>query len=161
MARTRRRLATPTIRLDTRSLERVRQGALALRLASNPSRLKIILRLADGERTVDELARDLGCDSREAAMVLDPLRRGGLVKSGGKRFENCYDLTDIGFKTVRFVSQTFGPFHWNGPLSEPSELNKVRHSETRYSSQEEINLKQRPNDKGRETLTSDRCNGTV
>ncbi len=134
---------------------------MALRLASNPGRLKIILRLADGEQTVDELARDLGCTTPDAAKMLDPLRRGGLVRSGGKRFENCYDLTDIGFKTVRFISQTFGPFHWRGALSETSEMNKVRHPEPEQSSQEEIDFKRRPNDKGLETPAPDRCNGTV
>ena len=76
MARIRRRLAKPTRTLDTRSLARLRAGALALRLASNPSRLKAILRLADGERTVEELARDPDCSTREAATMLDPLRRG-------------------------------------------------------------------------------------
>jgi hypothetical protein len=94
-------------------------------------------------------------------MLLDPLRRGGLVKGGGKRFENCYDLTDVGFKTVRFISRTFGPFHWKGPLSEPSKMNKVGHSEIENSSQEASNLKRRPNDKGLETLAPDRRNGTL
>ncbi len=161
MARIRRRIANPTRNLDTRSLERVREGALALRLASNPERLKIILRLGDGEQTVAELARDLGCSTAEAAMKLDPLRRAGLVKSAGKRFENCYDLTDIGFKTVRFVSQTFGPFHWIAPLSGKSEMNKVRLRETEYASQEEIDLKRRPNDKGLDPPAPDRRNGTL
>ena len=93
--------------------------------------------------------------------MLDPLRRGGLVKSGGKRFENCYDLTDIGFKMVRFMSQTFGPFHWRGTLSETSEMNTVSHTATGYPTQEEIDLKRSPNDKGLETSAPDRCNGIV
>jgi DNA-binding transcriptional ArsR family regulator len=157
-----RTLKGAAITLDSRSAERLRKGALALRLASNPFRLRIILRLSEGQRTVEELARDLGFSVLQASSNLDPLRRGGLVKSDGKRRQdNRYDLTEVGFKTVRYIVQTFGAIHWKEPLPKPPKANRVGRKETDILPPEEIDLPRRPNDKGLTTPASDRCNGTL
>lgn len=148
--------------LDNRSVGRLRKGVLALRLASNPFRLKIILRLSEGGRTVEELADDLGFRISQAHPNLDILRRGGLVKSGGKRrCDNRYDLTDVGFKTARFFLQTFGPIHWKEPLPRTPQTNRVGRKETDALKPEEIDLPCSPNDKGLTAHPPDRCNGTL
>ena len=157
-----RMLHDATSTLDCRSAGRIRKGGAGARLASNPFRLRVILRLNDGQRTIEELAQDLGFSVRQVHANVEHLRRGGLVKSDGKRRDdNRYDLTEMGFKTVRFIIQTFGPFHWKEPLPTRGQSNRVGRKESDILQPEEIDLPCSPNDKGLTSPASDRCNGTL
>jgi len=129
MSYTKRKLLEPGSTLETRSAQRLRKSAYTLSLASNPTRLRIIFRLAEGERGINELSEDLGLGVRDLANYVDALRRGGLVKSDGTKRHNCYDLTEVGFKTVRFISHTFGPIKWSEPLPAGAKTNRVGRQE--------------------------------
>lgn len=70
------------------------QFARVARALANPHRLQLIELLAQGERRVDDLAREAGLSVANASQHLQSLRRGGLVESRREGTAIHYRLAD-------------------------------------------------------------------
>jgi ArsR family transcriptional regulator len=77
----------------TTDADRVRAAAIARALA-DPKRLCVVERLADGERSVSDLSRDIGCQVPNMSQHLAVLRSAGLVLSRREGSTVFYRLTD-------------------------------------------------------------------
>jgi len=72
---------------------RARAAAIARALA-DPKRLCVVERLGDGERSVSELSRDVGCQVPNMSQHLSVLRSAGLVASRREGSTVFYRLVD-------------------------------------------------------------------
>jgi ArsR family transcriptional regulator len=72
---------------------RVHAAAIARALA-DPKRLCVVECLADGERSVSQLSRDVGCQVPNMSQHLAVLRAAGLVSSRRDGSTVFYRLTD-------------------------------------------------------------------
>jgi ArsR family transcriptional regulator len=79
--------------LESTDVARGRAAALARALA-DPKRLCVLERLADGERSVSELSRDVGCQVPNMSQHLSVLRSAGLVATRREGSTVFYRLTD-------------------------------------------------------------------
>jgi DNA-binding transcriptional ArsR family regulator len=84
--------------LDTELL-RDRSAAVARALA-DAKRLCVVERLADGERSVSELSRDVGCQVPNMSQHLAVLRSAGIVASRREGNTVFYRLADPGVLEV-------------------------------------------------------------
>ena len=71
-------------------------GPLAerFRLLSEPTRLRLLDLLRDGERTVGDLAGDLGCTQANVSKHLAMLAEGGLVSRRRDGLRSYYGVAD-------------------------------------------------------------------
>jgi DNA-binding transcriptional ArsR family regulator len=129
MSYTKHRLTRPQTTPLPRSAQRLRRGAFTLSVVSHPVRLRIVFRLAEGARDTSQLAEDLGVHATSMPGYLDELRRGGLVRTQHQGKQRVYDLTEVGFKTVRFLRDTFGAIEWSEPLPRSVETTIVPSNE--------------------------------
>ena len=74
-------------------LIRDRSAAIAKAL-SDAKRLCVVERLADGERSVSDLSRDVGCQVPNMSQHLSVLRAAGLVESRREGSTVLYRLVD-------------------------------------------------------------------
>jgi DNA-binding transcriptional ArsR family regulator len=72
---------------------RVRAASIARALA-DPKRLCVLEHLADGERSVSDLSRDVGCQVPNMSQHLSVLRTAGLVASRREGNTVFYRLVD-------------------------------------------------------------------
>lgn len=72
--------------------ENARHAAALLKAMSNPSRLVILCQLAEGERSVGELARIVGLSQSGISQHLAVLRRGAVVATRRERQTVLYSL---------------------------------------------------------------------
>ncbi|HEX7225747.1 MAG TPA: metalloregulator ArsR/SmtB family transcription factor [Candidatus Limnocylindria bacterium] len=79
--------------LATTDEARSRTAAIARALA-DPKRLCVVERLADGERSVSELSRDVGCQVPNMSQHLAVLRSAGLVSTRRDGSTVFYRLAD-------------------------------------------------------------------
>ena len=79
--------------VQTTEATRTRAAAIARALA-DPKRLCVVERLADGERSVSELSRDVGCQVPNMSQHLTVLRTAGLVASRREGSTVFYRLVD-------------------------------------------------------------------
>jgi len=82
-----------TASLVSSELERERSAAIA-RALSDPKRLCVLETLADGERSVSELSRDVGCQVPNMSQHLAVLRSAGLVVTRRDGNNVFYRLAD-------------------------------------------------------------------
>ena len=82
-----------TTLLVSSELERERSAAIA-RALSDPKRLCVLETLADGERSVSELSRDVGCQVPNMSQHLAVLRSAGLVVTRRDGNNVFYRLAD-------------------------------------------------------------------
>jgi len=80
-------------RAQTDDASRNRAAAIARALA-DPKRLCVVERLADGERSVSELSREVGCQVPNMSQHLTVLRSAGLVASRRQGSTVLYRLVD-------------------------------------------------------------------
>jgi DNA-binding transcriptional ArsR family regulator len=78
---------------STTDADRARAAAIARALA-DPKRLCVVERLADGERSVSDLSRDIGCQVPNMSQHLSVLRSAGLVVSRREGSTVFYRLAD-------------------------------------------------------------------
>jgi ArsR family transcriptional regulator len=78
---------------QTTDAGRARAAAIARALA-DPKRLCVVERLADGERSVSDLSRDVGCQVPNMSQHLTVLRSAGLVASRREGSTVFYRLVD-------------------------------------------------------------------
>jgi DNA-binding transcriptional ArsR family regulator len=79
--------------LSLTDADRLRAAAVARALA-DPKRLCVVERLADGERSVSDLSRDIGCQVPNMSQHLAVLRSAGLVLSRREGSTVYYRLAD-------------------------------------------------------------------
>jgi len=79
--------------LHTTEADRVRAAGIARALA-DPKRLCIVERLGQGERSVSDLSRDIGCQVPNMSQHLSVLRSAGLVASRREGSTIFYRLVD-------------------------------------------------------------------
>jgi len=81
---------------DTTRLKQVQRAAILLKQASDPTRLRILDMLADGERHVGSLCEELNQTQPAVSHHLALLRHGGLISPRRNGKQNIYSLTDSG-----------------------------------------------------------------
>ncbi len=79
--------------LSSTDADRVRAAAIARALA-DPKRLCVVERLAEGERSVSDLSRDIGCQVPNMSQHLSVLRAAGLVATRRDGSTVFYRLVD-------------------------------------------------------------------
>ena len=77
------------------------QLAIIAKSLSNPNRLELLDFLAQGERSVDELAKASGLSVANTSQHLQDLRRSGLVKNRAEGKQAFYSLSD--YKVVELI----------------------------------------------------------
>ena len=87
----------------TRSPERIRRAVTLLKLASNPSRMAILLVLADGAKGLADVYAAAGGSQSAVNPQLALLRNGGLVAAVRRGNNTSYGLTDRGHAVLRGV----------------------------------------------------------
>ena len=79
--------------ISTTDASRARAANIARALA-DPKRLCVLEQLADGERSVSDLSRDVGCQVPNMSQHLGVLRTAGLVASRREGTTVFYRLAD-------------------------------------------------------------------
>jgi DNA-binding transcriptional ArsR family regulator len=77
-------------------LAQARRASILLKHVSDPTRLQVILILAEGERHVGALCNQLSQSQPAVSHHLALLRHGGIIAPRRQGKNNFYSLTDIG-----------------------------------------------------------------
>jgi DNA-binding HxlR family transcriptional regulator len=85
----------------------LRSAAYTLSILSHPMRLSIMLRLAEGQRHIGQLSKEMSANVNTLSGYLGQLRQGGLVMTEHKGTRSYHSLTDKGRQMVRFIRDTF------------------------------------------------------
>ena len=94
--------------LQTTDAARIHAAAIARALA-DPKRLCVVERLAEGERSVSELSREVGCQVPNMSQHLTVLRSAGLVTSRREGSTVFYRLAnDRVLDAYRLLQQVAG-----------------------------------------------------
>jgi DNA-binding transcriptional ArsR family regulator len=89
---------------SSRTLAEIRRVAELLKQVSDPTRLQVLMLLAEKERNVSELCADLGTQSQPAVSHhLALLRHGRLIEPRRSGKHNFYALTDAGRELAHVV----------------------------------------------------------
>ncbi len=80
-----------------------RRASILLKHVSDPTRLQVILILADGERHVGALCAQLSQSQPAVSHHLALLRHGGIIAPRRQGKNNFYSLTDTGTDLARVV----------------------------------------------------------
>jgi DNA-binding transcriptional ArsR family regulator len=90
-------------------LAEIRRVADLLKQVSDPTRLQVVMLLAEKERNVSELCTDLGSQSQPAVSHhLALLRHGRLIEPRRSGKHNFYGLTDAGRELAQVVHSVVG-----------------------------------------------------
>jgi DNA-binding transcriptional ArsR family regulator len=82
---------------------KARRASILLKHVSDPTRLQVILILAEGERHVGALCAQLGQSQPAVSHHLALLRHGGIIAPRRQGKNNFYSLTDTGSDLARVV----------------------------------------------------------
>ena len=80
--------------MESATDERRSHAAAVARALADPKRLCVLERLAEGERSVSDLSRDVGCQVPNMSQHLAVLRSAGLVTTRRQGSTVFYRLTD-------------------------------------------------------------------
>ncbi len=86
----------------------IQRAATLLKQVSDPTRLQVILMLADGERHVGALSDELSQSQPAVSHHLALLRHGGIIAPRRQGKNNFYGLTDIGEELATVVKTVIG-----------------------------------------------------
>jgi DNA-binding transcriptional ArsR family regulator len=89
-------------------LKRAQQAATRLKQVSDPTRLKIILMLAEGEKHVGGLCEAVKQSQPATSHHLALLRHGGIIAPRRKGHNNFYALTEAGEQLASVVKKLVG-----------------------------------------------------
>jgi DNA-binding transcriptional ArsR family regulator len=84
-------------------LKQARRAAMLLKHVSDPTRLQIVLTLAESEQHVGALCEQLSQSQPAVSHHLALLRHGGVIAPRRQGKNNFYGLTDIGIELSRVV----------------------------------------------------------
>jgi ArsR family transcriptional regulator, zinc-responsive transcriptional repressor len=87
----------------TQRLRKAQRAAILLKQASDPTRLQIILTLADGEKHVGALCDELNQTQPAVSHHLALLRHGSLITPRRQGKNNYYSLTESGQELAKVV----------------------------------------------------------
>ncbi len=87
---------------------KIRQAATLLKQVSDPTRLQVILILAEGERHVGALCENLAQSQPAVSHHLALLRHGGIIAPRRQGKNNFYALTENGEELARVVRSVIG-----------------------------------------------------
>jgi len=85
-------------------LVQARRASILLKHVSDPTRLQVILILAEGERHVGALCEHLSQSQPAVSHHLALLRHGGIITPRRAGKNNFYSLTDIGSELAKVVN---------------------------------------------------------
>ena len=85
-------------------LQQARRASILLKHVSDPTRLQVILSLAEGERHVGALCEHLSQSQPAVSHHLALLRHGGIISPRRAGKNNFYSLTDIGSELAKVVN---------------------------------------------------------
>ena len=88
--------------------ERARRASILLKQVSDPTRLKIVLLLAEGERHVGALCGVLDHSQPATSHHLALLRHGGIIAPRRQGKHNFYALTEPGERLASIVKNIAG-----------------------------------------------------
>jgi DNA-binding transcriptional ArsR family regulator len=77
-------------------LKQARRASILLKQVSDPTRLQVVLALAEGERHVGALCEQLNQTQPAVSHHLALLRHGGIIAPRRQGKNNFYSLTDVG-----------------------------------------------------------------
>jgi DNA-binding transcriptional ArsR family regulator len=89
-------------------LKRAKQAAILLKHVSDPTRLKIVLMLAEGERHVGAICEVLDQSQAATSHHLALLRHGGIIAPRRQGKNNFYALTEPGERLASIVKNIVG-----------------------------------------------------
>jgi DNA-binding transcriptional ArsR family regulator len=89
---------------DTR-LKQAQRAAILLKQVSDPTRLQVILLLAEGEKHVGALCDELNQSQPAVSHHLALLRHGSIISPRRQGKNNFYGLTDAGEKLAAVVKE--------------------------------------------------------
>jgi DNA-binding transcriptional ArsR family regulator len=89
-------------------LQQARRASILLKHVSDPTRLQVILILADGEQHVGALCSQLSQSQPAVSHHLALLRHGGIIAPRRQGKNNFYSLTDTGSSLARVVNGLMG-----------------------------------------------------
>ncbi len=92
---------------DTR-FQQARRASILLKHVSDPTRLQVILILAEGEQHVGALCSQLSQSQPAVSHHLALLRHGGIIAPRRQGKNNFYSLTDTGTDLARVVKNLIG-----------------------------------------------------
>ncbi len=84
-------------------LRMAQRASMLLKQVSDPTRLQVILMLAEGEKHVGALCEQLGQSQPAVSHHLALLRHGGIIAPRRQGKNNFYGLTDTGEELVQVV----------------------------------------------------------
>jgi ArsR family transcriptional regulator, zinc-responsive transcriptional repressor len=85
-----------------------RRASILLKHVSDPTRLQVILILAEGERHVGALCAQLSQSQPAVSHHLALLRHGGIIAPRRQGKNNFYSLTETGTDLARVVTNLIG-----------------------------------------------------
>jgi DNA-binding transcriptional ArsR family regulator len=97
----------PAKTVDQR-FQQARRASILLKHVSDPTRLQVILILADGERHVGALCEQLNQSQPAVSHHLALLRHGGIIAPRRQGKNNFYSLTDTGSALAKVVRSLIG-----------------------------------------------------
>jgi DNA-binding transcriptional ArsR family regulator len=89
-------------------LRQAKRAAVLLKHVSDPTRLRVVAMLSEGERHVGGLCAELSQSQPAVSHHLALLRLGGIVASRRQGRNNLYHLTDAGEKLASIVKGVVG-----------------------------------------------------
>jgi len=92
----------PVKGVDTR-FQQARRAAILLKHVSDPTRLQVIMILAEGERHVGSLCAQLSQSQPAVSHHLALLRHGGIISPRRQGKNNFYSLTETGSSLSQVV----------------------------------------------------------
>jgi DNA-binding transcriptional ArsR family regulator len=90
-------------RESDRRLQVARRAAVLLKHVSDPTRLQVILLLADGEKHVGALCAHLDQSQPAVSHHLALLRHGGIISPRRQGKNNFYSLTEVGTGLAKVI----------------------------------------------------------
>jgi DNA-binding transcriptional ArsR family regulator len=84
-------------------LKQAQRAAILLKQVSDPTRLQVILLLAEGEKHVGAMCEELNQSQPAVSHHLALLRHGSIIAPRRQGKNNFYDLTDAGAKLAAVV----------------------------------------------------------
>jgi DNA-binding transcriptional ArsR family regulator len=89
-------------------LKQAQRGAVLLKQVSDPTRLQVIMMLAEGERHVGSLCESLNQSQPAVSHHLALLRHGGIAAPRRQGKNNFYSLTETGEQLAKIVKAVIG-----------------------------------------------------
>jgi len=89
-------------------LRQVQRAAVLLKQVSDPTRLRVIATLSEGERHVGGLCAEVNMSQPAVSHHLSLLRHGGIITPRREGKRSFYSLTDTGEKLATIVKGVVG-----------------------------------------------------